>query len=118
MFSNIGGKIKGLAMFFCWVGIITCVIIGIIMFVQAGDAYRAEKTILIITGLAIILIGSLLSWIGSFLLYGFGELVENSSSINQRLSELSTIVKRTRPSVSSEDKKPVSPKQTLADLDI
>ncbi|MFR5010221.1 MAG: SHOCT domain-containing protein [Acutalibacteraceae bacterium] len=32
-------------------------------------------------GLAVIIIGSLLSWVSSFVLYGFGELVVNSAII-------------------------------------
>lgn len=124
MFENIGGKIKGLAKFICWVGIVICVIAGIIMFIQAGEAYySADRTVLIITGLAIIIVGSLMSWIGSFLLYGFGELVDNSSKIRQELSELPSIVERSKPSVevhyqSSDNKKSTSPKQTLADFDV
>lgn len=29
MFDNIGGKIKGLAMMFCWIGILSCIFVGI-----------------------------------------------------------------------------------------
>lgn len=124
MFENIGGKIKGLAKFICWVGIVICVIAGIIMFVQAGEAYSsAERTVLVITGLAIIIVGSLMSWIGSFLLYGFGELVESTSIIRKNLSEISTSVNRSSflaetQDHSSEKDKPVAPKQTLADFDV
>ncbi len=34
---------------------------------------------LVPVGTAIVFIGPLLSWISSFVLYGFGELVENSA---------------------------------------
>ena len=44
----------------------------IVMLVSAG---------MIITGVIVIVMGSILSWIGSFVLYGFGELVENSSRL-------------------------------------
>ena len=123
MFNNIGAKIKGLAKFICWAGIVICVITGIIMLVQAKDAYSGVRPTLILIGLAIMIIGSLLSWIGSFLLYGFGELVDNSSKIRQELSELPSIVERSKPSVevhyqSSDNKKSTSPKQTLADFDV
>lgn len=73
MFDNVGSKIKGLASFFCWGGIIASIIGGIILIGLDED--------LIFAGIAVIVIGSLLSWISSFVLYGFGELVENSAII-------------------------------------
>ncbi len=32
-------------------------------------------------GLAVMIVGSLVSWIGSFFAYGFGELIENTTVI-------------------------------------
>lgn len=72
MFSNIGEKIKGLAMVFCWLGIIACIIMGATM---CAD----EDTIAI--GITYMIGGSILSWIGSFVLYGFGELIANTMQI-------------------------------------
>lgn len=73
MFDNVGSKIKALASFFCWGGIIASIIGGIILIGLDED--------LIFAGFAVIVIGSLLSWISSFVLYGFGELVVNSAII-------------------------------------
>lgn len=73
MFANVGSKIKALASFFCWGGIIASVIGGIIVITLDED--------LVWAGLAVIIIGSLLSWVSSFVLYGFGELVVNSAII-------------------------------------
>lgn len=73
MFNNIGSKIKGLASVICFGGIILCIIIGIV--VAALDEY------LLLAGFAIMILGALLSWVSSFVLYGFGELVENSAII-------------------------------------
>lgn len=73
MFDNVGSKIKALASFFCWGGIIASVIGGIIVITLDED--------LVWAGLAVIIIGSLLSWVSSFVLYGFGELVVNSAII-------------------------------------
>lgn len=76
MFKNIGKKIKILAKVVCWIGIIASVIMGlIIMF----DAYS------LVGGLFAAAVGALSSWIGSFLLYGFGELVDNTSEIAKKL---------------------------------
>ena len=70
MFDNIGGKIKEVAKFNCWIGIIASVIGGIVII---STLYQ-----LAIIGFLIIAFGSLLSWVGSFLMYGIGEMVENS----------------------------------------
>lgn len=74
MFSNIGGKIKGLAKVFTWIGIIASVISGIAMMLMDDDIF-------LFIGLIIMIAGSLLSWISSFMLYGFGHLVENSDKL-------------------------------------
>lgn len=70
MFDNIGSKIKTLAQVVCWLGIIASFLVGIILIVQDED------TALI--GFLVLVLGSLFSWIGSFMTYGFGQLIENS----------------------------------------
>ena len=70
MFDNIGQKIKGTIEILCWVGMLGSVIAGL----AAMEHY-------FFNGLLIAVIGCLCSWIGSFLLYGFGELVDNSAKI-------------------------------------
>lgn len=74
MFENVGSKIKGLASFFCWGGIIASVVGGIWTIALLDEDF-------ILLGLLIIALGSLLSWVSSFVLYGFGELVSNSAII-------------------------------------
>lgn len=71
MFKNIGKKIKTLAQVICWIGIVCSVLSGIGMMVSDSD--------MIVVGILMIPVGALASWIGSFMLYGFGELVENST---------------------------------------
>ncbi len=82
MFDNIGSKIKGLATVICWIGIIISIIIGFMTFAQFNRLAPGRgvlMAILIIAG------GSLLSWIGSFVLYGFGELIDKADSIDRKL---------------------------------
>ena len=93
MFDNIGGKIKGLAKFICWVGIIASIILGIIIISGAGTSYgryRYTDSGMVVLGIITIVAGSILSWIGSFVLYGFGELVENSSELVEQIEEIRT----------------------------
>lgn len=67
MFKNVSGKIKDFAAILCWIGIVLSVIIGIVV--------MADNTMV---GVAVATVGSLSAWIVSYLVYGFGELVENS----------------------------------------
>ena len=73
MFDNIGGKIKGVAKVTCWIGIIASVISGLVMMIDDED--------MIAIALLTILVGALASWVGSFMVYGFGQLVENSDTL-------------------------------------
>ncbi len=76
MFDNIGHKIKLLAQVMCWLGIGISVFIGILLIFTGMDQY--DSGIYVGGGIAVLCLGSLFSWIGSFVLCGFGELVENS----------------------------------------
>ena len=75
MFANIGSKIMGLAQFECWLGIIACIISGLVMIVSDSD--------MIGYGLLIMAGGSLASWVGSWLIYAFGELLETVKQIER-----------------------------------
>lgn len=88
MFNNIGGKIKVLAKILCWVGIVFSVIAGIGM-IAAGNvvlngASPYDSGTMVsgtVAGIVTIIVGSLLSWVGSFFAYGFGQLIENTDRI-------------------------------------
>ena len=79
MFDNIGGKIIALAKLVCWLDIIVFLVIGIIVISNRDSVFL---------GIMIIVVGALLSWVGSFLLYGFGQLIENSDAITLLLDQL------------------------------
>lgn len=79
MFDNIGGKIKGLAEFICYLGIIAFCIVGVVVIVTMES---------FILGVVVAGIGSLGSWIGSFMLYGTGQLIQNTDIIRYRLAQL------------------------------
>ncbi len=70
MFNNIGGKIKTVAMTLCIIESVVSAICGLVLIVTD------KRTIL--PGILLILIGPIIAWLGSFLLYGFGQLIENS----------------------------------------
>ena len=73
MYDNIGGKIKGLAK--------TSFIVATIAAVITGIALIATDEDLIGYGLLVMVVGPIVAWFSSWLLYGFGQLVENSDII-------------------------------------
>jgi hypothetical protein len=81
MFNNIGGKIKTLAKVIAWIGIIISIIAGVAGCVQAQDNVLASAGTQVLISICIIIVGSLLSWISSWTLYGFGELIEKTTEI-------------------------------------
>lgn len=83
MFSNIGRKIKITAKVLCWIGIISSVAGGVGMIAAgfSGLFTQASGIVTVLGGIGTALLGSLLSWVGSFMMVGFGELVENSAII-------------------------------------
>lgn len=82
MFSNIGGKIKKLAIILCILGMIGSIVYAIICF-TSSNRYQD----LTLTGVLILVLGCLTSWISSFFVYGFGELIERTVSIDNRLAK-------------------------------
>ena len=76
MFDNIDKKIKALAVGSCWVGIAASVIIGIATMIDED----------FFVGLLIVVLGSLSAWLGSFVLYGFGELIGVARQILSKLN--------------------------------
>lgn len=91
MFNNIGHKIQVLAKVLCWIGIICWVITGLVLMAGGssmtyrlnGEFVRANSGAGVVAGIMTIIVGVLVSWIGSFLLYGFGQLVEDTHAIRE-----------------------------------
>lgn len=71
MFNNIGGKIKNIAKYVCYVEIACCIIAGIAMMFMEN----------FLGGIAIALLGSAAVWLGSVTMYGFGHLIENTDKL-------------------------------------
>ena len=75
MYDNIGGKIKGLAKAIFIIGAVVSFIAGIVlMFVNDN---------LIFVGVLIWFIGIIVSWVSSWVLYGFGEIIDKISDIER-----------------------------------
>ena len=81
MYNDIGGKIKTLAFALFIVSTILSVIFAIASILSEYIAFR-------IFGLIFLFVGPFLSYISSFTLYGYGELVEKTSNIEEILKTI------------------------------
>ena len=75
MYDNIGRKIKGLAIVVFIVEAIAAIIGGIALMITLDD--------LILLGLLVLLFGPLVAWVSSWLLYGFGEIIDKLCDIER-----------------------------------
>ena len=79
MFRNIGKKIKIFAMVLTGIGIAASCISGIaVMF------FLSRYSVQVVPGLLIIIFGSFFSWLSSFFMYGFGQLIDNTDILVQQ----------------------------------
>ena len=90
MFRNMGGKIKKLAKFICWTCIVLSILGGAVLMLAGFAAQSILQEIeleflqldnmgILIVGVAVMVLGSLVSWLSSLFLYAFGELIDNHS---------------------------------------
>ena len=77
MFDPIGPNLKNMAEKFLWGGIVVSVLIGCALLIVGAS----------LTGIAVRIIGSIFAWIGAHLLYGFGQLIENTDKLAGRTYE-------------------------------
>ena len=77
MYSNIGGKLKGLAKFMFCMGAISSGITGVFALLSNP-----------IVGILVICIGFLVSWISSWMTYAVGEIADSSEAVLDRVDSL------------------------------
>lgn len=90
MFNNIGRKIQKLAKAFWWIGIVFWAIKGIDLIGSlsmthelTGSYVTASSAAGVLVSIVSIVVGVLVSWIGSLVLYAFGQLVEDTHAIRE-----------------------------------
>lgn len=81
MYNNVGRTIKILAKVLLGVGIGISVLIWMVCLFKASSESGEYNDGYMVIGIATLILGSLLSWVNSILLYGFGSLIENSEMI-------------------------------------
>lgn len=84
-YKNAGRKIQLVAKAIFVTFSIISVILAIIFFNQSSNTYTLEG-VYILLGIICLIGGPLLSWISSLMVYGFGDLVDNSRRIADKLS--------------------------------
>ena len=84
MFTRIGKKIKTVATVLFYVLAVAFVIGAFYVIINFGQLLGIGNAILI--GILIALVGCLVAWLSSLMLYGFGELVDNSTIIKDALA--------------------------------
>ena len=81
-FDNIGGKIKNLAKWSCWITILLIWIAAPIAFIAlVADDWTAELCWIPLVGA---IVGPALVWVESWVLYAFGEFVEDIHAIRDK----------------------------------
>ena len=100
MYDNIGSKIKSLAKVIFCIGVILCLLGGIALIGTLPDLW--------FIGLLVMIIGPITSWISTWLLYGFGELIDKACDIERNTRGL--VPKQQTPS--NHEKRTVSVKAT------
>ena len=105
MFSNIGKKIKVLSWVVFIIGILYSIFSGTVFIytsltsletisslsnIQSQDYSTSvlAMILMVIVGILIMVIGSFISWISVFCLYGFGELVDIATDMREDLHKL------------------------------
>ena len=84
MYKNIGKKIKFFAALVGYLGVIGSIIIGIVITTLLDDNYLTSDVSYL--GIIIGIVSALICWVSQYIIYGFGELVDNSTQINKKLS--------------------------------
>ena len=85
MYTNIGGKIKGLAKFFGYGGIFIFTLGGVALFLGFSADSNFEDLAFVVPIIAVA--GCLLSWLSGFFVYGFGQLIHQYTEINKKLEK-------------------------------
>lgn len=89
LFRNIGKKIKLLTKVIFWIGVAISVIAAIVLFVLALlPQYLPLSQEFAKAGIKCLIGGPITMWVFCAFLYAFGELVDNTSEIKDRLSKM------------------------------
>ena len=104
MFQNIGKKIKTVAIVIMIVGIVLSVLGGLFAF--WGGYLGFDFITALVSFIMIASLGILGSWLSVFILYGFGELVDQSMAMTQRQEEILRLLKEQKGTAPRQEERP------------
>ena len=70
-----------LAKVICWAGIVLSILAGIVLAIMLTLTNQDLLILAIVSGVLYAALGALISWIGTFVLYGLGQLVDNTDKL-------------------------------------
>jgi hypothetical protein len=108
MYDNIASKIKALAQISFAIVAIASIVLGIALL---NGTYGWS--------LVIVVVGPLMAWISSLFLYGFGELIERTASIDAKLQsqkKRDSLIKNDTKETKDEDFASVQPKKAFMNV--
>ena len=114
MYNNIGGKIKNLAFGTFLSEAIGSFTTGIVLTITG---LRGDDTALLLSGFLTLLLGPVVAWVSSWLLYGFGQLISNTDDIVYMMRSDRDIVEtkktiKTKTEIKEPEKAPEAPTPT------
>ena len=104
MFQNIGKKIKTVAIVIMIVGIVLSVLGGLFAFWEGYLGF--DFITALVSFIMIASLGILGSWLSVFILYGFGELVDQSMTMTQRQEEILRLLKEQQGTAPRQEERP------------
>ena len=104
MFQNIGKKIKTVAIVIMIVGIVLSVLGGLFAF--WGGYLGFDFITALVSFIMIASLGILGSWLSVFILYGVGELVDQSMAMTQRQEEILRLLKEQKGTAPRQEERP------------
>lgn len=87
MFKNIGKKIMVLTTVLCIIGLVLSLVAGFSVFYVLGDKIN-NIAVAISAGVLVALLYGLICWIGSFVTYGYGKLIDNTDKLVKTLEKI------------------------------
>lgn len=100
MFENIGGKLKVAAKVITVIGIAFFSLMFLLSLPAAFDAH-GDGIALLFGALITWVVGCLASWVGSFVMYGIGEVIDNTAGCLKLLYEIKHVAENSKPDASN-----------------
>ena len=77
----------GLAKLIAWLGITASVVLGLVLVYNGAQSWYSGDA-MTLSGLGVMVGGSIISWISSWFVYGYGRLIDNSDQIRHHMERI------------------------------